>query len=109
MRTPAAAHAAIVSPEQSNVFGPAVANTYGLPSWARAYATAIAAFDDAGTLGGGGGAGVLGVGGGAGVGDPVPGRVGAAGGVLEDLDVAGRPATLVGTAAAAAAARTARA
>src|SRR3954451_9703714 len=55
MRTPAAAHAAMVSPEQSNVFGPAVANTYGLPSCARAYATAIAPRDDGGGGGGGGG------------------------------------------------------
>src|SRR3954470_18965445 len=57
MRTPAAAHAAMVSPEQSNVFGPAVANTYGLPSCARAYATAIAPRDDGGGGGGGGGDG----------------------------------------------------
>ena len=46
MLTPAARHAAIVSPEQSNAFGPAAAKTYGLPSCARAYATATAARDD---------------------------------------------------------------
>src|SRR6476660_6043457 len=103
MRTPAAAHAAIVSPEQSNVFGPAVANTYGFPSWARAYATAIAAFDDAGTFGGGGGGGVLGVVGGAGVGDPVPGRVGAAGGAVADGDGAAAVAARACVAATAAA------
>src|SRR3954470_17922688 len=104
MGTPAAAHAAMVSPEQSNVFGPAVANTYGLPSWARAYATAVAPLDDAGTFGGGGGGGVLGELGGAGVGDPVLGRVGAAGGAVGDVDGAVRLAIVAATGARAAAA-----
>src|SRR3954466_10481194 len=84
MLTPAAPHAALVRPEQSNVFGPEVANTYGLPSCARAYATATAARDDgagAGEEGGGvgdeEGGGVGDVGGGAGFGaadGPVPVR-----------------------------------
>src|SRR5579875_1862019 len=37
---PAAAHAAIVSPEQSNEFGPEAPHTYGLPSCLSAYCTA---------------------------------------------------------------------
>ena len=41
--TPAAAHAAWVSPEQSYEFGPVAPHTYGLPSWARAKAIALAA------------------------------------------------------------------
>src|SRR5690606_23967071 len=44
--TPALAHAAIVSPEQSNEFGPAAPHTYGLPIWAHAYFTAVPALPD---------------------------------------------------------------
>src|SRR4249920_1979257 len=52
MLTPALRHAAIVRPEQSNASGPAAANTYGFPSWARANATACAPRPDAGGAGG---------------------------------------------------------
>src|SRR6185369_5718246 len=48
--TPACAQAHIVSPEQSNVDGPAAAQTYGLPSFDLAAATAVAAPPLAGTL-----------------------------------------------------------
>src|SRR5690242_3443457 len=97
MRTPACAHAAMVRPEQSKVLGPAVANTYGLPSWARAYATAIAPFDDVGgglPVGGGGGGFVDGRVVGTGVGDPGEGRVGAGGATVGEVDGAGVPATV---------------
>src|SRR5689334_22712262 len=57
--TPAAFHAIMVRPEQSNVFGPAVPKTYFLPSCAYAYATALPAWPE--TLGGGIGFGGLGV------------------------------------------------
>src|SRR5580700_9319320 len=50
--TPAAAHANIVSPEQSKTSGPEPAYTYGLPSWASAVLTATWAWGfGAGTLG----------------------------------------------------------
>jgi hypothetical protein len=48
-RDPAWAHAIFVSPEQSKVFGPAVAKTYGFPNWARAYAITAATPDEVGT------------------------------------------------------------
>ena len=44
--TPTREYAAIVSPEQSNAPGPAVKNTYGLPTWARANEIAAAAGPD---------------------------------------------------------------
>src|SRR5882757_5639214 len=50
--TPAAAHAYIVSPEQSNESGPDPAYTYGLPSCALAVSTATCACElGAGRLG----------------------------------------------------------
>src|SRR5213076_3256896 len=43
MEIPAARHAACVRPEQSYAFGPVAPWMYGLPRWARANATALAA------------------------------------------------------------------
>src|SRR4051794_18522174 len=53
--TPAAAHAYIVSPEQSNTSGPEPAYTYGFPSCASAVLTATEAWSlDGGRSCGGG-------------------------------------------------------
>src|SRR5882672_7928217 len=49
--TPAARHEDIVSPEQSNVSGPAPAQTYRLPICPIAARTATAAWSEAGTAG----------------------------------------------------------
>src|SRR5690606_14379706 len=47
--TPAAAHAAIVRPEQSYALGPTPPCVYALPTWARANFTAAAARPETGT------------------------------------------------------------
>src|SRR2546429_9445514 len=53
--TPTWAQAAMTRPEQSNAPGPAAPNTYGLPSWAYAYAMTRPTRPDTGGGGGGGG------------------------------------------------------
>src|SRR5436305_13850446 len=52
--TPTWAQAAMTRPEQSNAPGPAAPNTYGLPSWAYAYAMTRPTRPDTGGGGGGG-------------------------------------------------------
>src|SRR2546423_12657494 len=71
--TPTWAQAAITRPEQSNAPGPAAPKTYGLPSWAYAYAMTRPTRPDTGGGGGGGGPPPGGGGGRGGAGAAPPG------------------------------------